>query len=538
MMKKTMFLFVAVLTMALLVSGAWASEIDIMPAATAPAFDSDVVGTTSGAVTVDVKWMSQYLDAVNLNDSSTWPAGAGGLERAIGYYSTVALQTNSTLLFTITNGAIAEDNSLFLMAYDTTATAWVKVGVLNDVVSTDGHGNYTAVRMQISAIAGTETFADKDGLALAAGGANVLPAGAVMVLSKDEADPPVGLGIAVNQGLAVGATVRVAVTEARDDNGNPLNSPLAGSENLIQITESTLSASIKHAESSSNVSGPATSTIDASQGRIKFVDEGAGEDTPSDVTSQAFLRLDYSSAAEYGLDLANDPYTVTIRRTDMTGVTGITYGGTAMTAGVGQYSITTDLTTSPAFTADQELMITVDGTSVLAVGDWAVDVSIDPDQDANEPSNLAPITVATGLTSHSWDLAGGFQAYYPYFNSRTAYGSYIVLYNKGSVEGDVYFDVVSSSDAAVRGDLASYSNKQVPGKEVLLAGESQVYDMGELVTALGLDGNDLAHFNALRIVVTAPAQDINGTAFMADPANGGKRTMPLLTDYDTAVYQW
>ena len=115
------------------------------------------------------------------------------------------------------------------------------------------------------------------------------------------------------------------------------------------------------------------------------------------------------------------------------------------------------------------------------------------------------------------------------FNTSDNYSTYVVLNNASNTDGKVYFDIISSSNAAIRGDLPAYSNKQVVGGETLAPGESRVYLPAELITAFNLDGV-VAKRNSLMITVTAPIAQVSGTAFMDDPGSGGKRSMPLLTN--------
>ena len=325
--------------------------------------------------------------------------------------------------------------------------------------------------------------------------------------------------------------------EAKDDNANPLSAPLAGSEALL-VVQNGVFAKIQHFVTAL-VDGACTSTIDVDAAvgpRLNFVDEtaGVGVAVPfasgdTDLThSQAALLV--SNTAEYGLTLnANDMYTLSVKRSDVNGVASIAYDGNAMTPGTNEWTITTDFGVSDPVAVALEILITVNEVDVLNAGTWTVDLTIDPDQDANEPRDLAEMTLLADENAFNWSI-NGWQSVYPYFNARNMYGSYIVLNNNSSTNGKVFFDVISSSDAGVRGNLANYCNKQVTGKEELVAGESQVYLMSDLLEALGLAGSD-AKRNALLVTVTAPVSGVTGTAFMDDPGSGGKRTMPLLT-YD------
>lgn len=544
-------LMVAVFAVAMMTGGAWASEIDICPQ-TAPLIfdDPDVVGATSGAVTADVLWTNGgILDSVDLGDSSIWPNTlAGGSERAIGYYSSVALKSASTLKFAFEHGAIDADATMFLLAYNTTdltsatpagpGIGWVTVGTLNDF-DVDDDGNYSWIRMQISDIIGRETFTDKTGVALAAALPNVLPADAVLVLSKDDAATGYdGVGIVANEGLSAGQKVTVAVTEARDDNANPLSAPLAASEDILSVI-SGVSAIIQYQNGTIGLAdGACTSVIDVDAAvgpRLNFVDETSGNgigifaNGDTDLThSQAALLV--QNTAEYGLTLnAGDTYTLTIKRDNVNGVLDdIDYDGIAMTAGTNEWTYDTNFGVIDPTAGAVEILITVDEINILKTGTWTADLTINPDQDGNEPRDLDSMDLLTDQDSHIWTI-NGWQAVYPYFNSKEMYGSYIVLNNESGTDGKVFFDIIASSNADIRGDLASYESKQVTDKEILEAGESKVYLMDELVEALGLTDID-AQRNALRITVTAPVTDVTGTAFMDDPGSGGKRTVPLLTN--------
>lgn len=508
-----------------------ASTIDIGPQAGPFIFGVDT--GTGGPVTVESRWVAtSRLDNVDLGNSAAWPnTGVAGSERTIGYFSSVALQANSTLRFQFTGAAIKADSTMFLLAWDTTGPGWVTVATLNDFTA-DANGNYTAVRFQVSnsnILAGM-TFANSAGTALPPSIINVLPADAVCVLSKGDAAAGYdGLEMVVNQAFA--GNVTVAVVEARDNNANPLSAPLAGAENILTVG-SYLSAAIQHRTSGSFVAGNATSEIDveASPSRAKFVAEAAGEDTLLQTSEAGIIVI---NTAEYGFDLAaDDTFTFTLKRSaGVAGVTQVTLSGNVATPGVNQYNYSNSFAGLDLSAGTSPILISVNGTTVLQTGMWQVDLALALGRTLpNEPFAPGAVTLLGDANSHDWTINGS-QFIVPYMNSDSVqFGTYIVISNTGSNDALLNADVWTDGGAADGNSALQQTATNVPMGTVY-ANSTRILLPGDMEAAVNAALGGAAHGRyMIKFIAVAPNDSIHVTAMQNNGAGAGKRSVPVLTD--------
>jgi hypothetical protein len=556
-MKKIISLCLTILVLALLSGSGWAAStiLTIVPGDLKANSGIKLTGANinSNDVTVNQWWVENDDLSLKLGDSGHWPGPNHGLygDRVIGYACPVALNTGSTLTFTFSGGELdLSQGNPDLIAFDTGAGAWVKVGTLADY-STDSNGNQL-VRMQISSIVAGQQFFAADGSTLPAGAADALTANAgIFFALPDSGTPPAPSGftsasIVIPQAMGAGQSASVAVTGAWDDTGQPLEVPLHEAPVKLativaDATAEAFTVRVAHVHDNNLIlDAPATSTIDAltSPSRNYFVAETNGDTDPNLSWAILWVSYDYSNTAEYDVDIVTSTeITAQVYRAEGEG-TGIG-DAWAMAGGppiqLTQFSDrarriegweTTHPFTGLWLTAFG-LYTDADDSTLLKEGSWKLWLIAHIAQGSIDKR----INLVTDLVSHVWTI-NGWQGVYPYFNGKAQadgsykYGSSVVLNNGSSVDAVVLVDVISSSSAAVMNDLSTYTGLEL-GE--LKAGQSKVYLMDELARALNLpgDGSDIQR-NALRFTVTAPIPDVTGTAFMSDPT-GAKRTMPLLT---------
>ena len=530
-------LMIAVFAVGMMVSGSFAaSTIDIAPEAIPFVYDVDVAGATSASVQVDRLWVTNgILDNVDFGDSSVWPNTlAIGNERGVGYYCDVALNDSTTLLFDLTDCAIKADNTLFLLGYDTTLAAEETLGTLNDF-GVDANGNYTWIRIEIdtSTITGVETFADNAGVALAVAAAQIIPAQAVLVLSKeDHVVGYDGIEIVVDQNASTGT---IAVTEAKNSAGNDLAAPLAGAETIITVING-VSAKIVYDTSGVQTDGPATSIIDVDAAtpaspRTAFVDENIAGVVPFDGTiisnsedtdlliSEAGLVV--GNTAEFGLTLnAGDMLTLTVKRAHSAGVTGIQYSGVALTAGTNEWAGTFAFggANAPADGTADAISITVNGTTILKRDMWTATLTIDPDQDANEPRDLGVMTLLTDANSHDWDINGA-QFVAPNMLDQTGNFSSWVIFKTpvGASDALIFVDMVRKDGAVVSLDTNDWADLTLPAAA---AGGYRAISAQKLLQAAGWTTDDAASDFYALFTVTLPQSQVFAEGYKVVVVNG------------------
>lgn len=555
---------VGFMVLGMMVGTSMASEIDIQgkpSAGSGPvAFDTDVVGQTSGAVTVDQRWVATgTLDFVNFNNSATWPnTEATGSERAIAYYSSVALNTDSTLKFTLAGTTVKPDATLFLLAWVTSGgtAQWMTAASLTDWDIDANGGTYEWIRFQISTIAATTVFWGKSPTTgqfgfLDPASTNALPAGTVLVLSGNNADAAnagsiESLGFIVDQSAS--GNITIIMDEARDNNAQPLSAPNANAETIMVVGAYSV-AKIQFYNPSANpaaiTDGPATSTIDveASPSRTLFVDEGRtghmqGADTDENDSEAGLL---FTNTAEYGLKLtSNDTFALTVKRGNVSGVDVISlYDGSnyqAMVPGANQWTRTSNFSIYD-LSAVKGIDIHV-GTQtppqILATGTWTVDLTVNFSQDSPEPKSLGTVNALANADSHIWGINGS-QFIVPYMNSDAAnYGTYMIITNTGAIDASLYADVwtdggVANGNSAVTQTATNINIGTVYGNStrILLPADIE----GFVNTALG--GAPHGRY-LIKVIAIAPNNTVHVTA-MQNNGNGGKRSIPVLTDEE---HEW
>jgi hypothetical protein len=334
----------------------------------------------------------------------------------------------------------------------------------------------------------------------------------IMTQSSTTEDPPV---VKLDSS---GDDMTVSIPLVKDETGTEKQAPLVTGARTVAKVQPGIVSSLQ----------PVTSTIDVNPGsydpRTVFV-AGAGT-----TLTTSMARLTVTSNADVGfLFGVNDLITMTISRSNNAGVTKVDLGtGSSDTtatsiAGMQVYTLTGNFSTIP-LTSGQYVTITVDSTTPLQVGDWLMNLEVNPASTWGVDPD--PQTVIPGTTtSHSWRINGS-QFAVPYFHTRTAtYGTDLLITNNSSLAAGVLFDVVTEGGQTTGVNIVcAPPYDQVPANSTLLIPATAIQDAAQLKVPA------LAPPAAVRysgyFTVNAAQDQIIAVALQRD-ATGAKRTIPI-----------
>ena len=272
-----------------------------------------------------------------------------------------------------------------------------------------------------------------------------------------------------------------------------------------------MSAVVQHQVGGADTTGNATSVIDveATPARAEFVPEVGGDTTAT--TSTAALLVN-SATVNNGVDLTAAAYTVTVTgATNAAAITGVALQGTALTAGTGVWTLTSDFATHDLTNnADNDLVITVDGATVLNPATYTVTLLLDPAE-----VGVASQTALNDETAFVWTI-NGWQGTVPYhFSSATqAEDTFIKIFNNSSVSGEVTVDV--TTDAGTTATNVSIGT--------VAAGTVGIFWAHDIAVAAGIADGAFAGV----YTVNAPQNSITAVANQKRPG-GVDRVIPVYT---------
>jgi hypothetical protein len=481
--------------------GAWASELDIA-AAGAVAVDADTDAAVGGPYVVGSEWLAGQIGVVNVDLALAVPSPgvAAALRSDILYTPSIDLGVNSTLVITVTNGAIAPSTTYGLWRV---AGGAALVGDMVDFTA-DTNGNYTSMTFKIivpTVVTNVLAFTE-----------NSLVPGA--------ANRPELRFTAVQ--LAAG-NMTLQVTAAYDDTSLPLAAPLTAPE-VVAKRAAQLSAKVQYVSAAGPVytDGNATSVIDVEAtpvSRSKFVVE-AGLDTPTTTTSTAAI-LVVATTVNNGIVVANAAYNITLNgdQTSIISTTGVTLEGTNFTRGTNQWTLASTFAAHDLTAAgSNDIIITVGGTTVIDVATYTVDLVIDPAE-----AGVANQQSLDDATAFVWTV-NAMQARVPYIIVETGganYTFFMEITNRGSQAAQLSLDaVISNADATVNTTETVNNVLTVPANSVTIIREA---DLDTWLT--NVDDTQLYRLG-LTLTVVAPQNTVDVSAYQLDST--GRTVVPVL----------
>lgn len=465
-----------------------AGEIDIQGTFAGGAFASnvDVAGTVTGAVTLETL-LGTVARTVDMEDALALVA-----TRSIVYSPNTNISQNSTITFQVTNGAIlAPANGAPALAalYDQNAAA--VVGNLIDF-TTDADGNYTTMRFQIV----NADLVSTDGYNIG-------------YVNGDDAI------VRTNAGLTAGQSVSIAATSAQDPSAIAIAQGVAPAENVVTV--------IAGLASTVTV---ATSVIDveATPSRTAFVFEGALTDTPATVSSVATITT--TNTAEITFDLTAASYELSVTRGDTANVTGSVFDGGALEA----TRVHTGVDADADLLGARTLELSVNGTGVLATGDWTANLVLDT---AELTTNT---TLLNAATSHQWSINGA-QVKIPYHaQNATGFNFFFNAVNESANDAALAADVIvqnttagtsCSVDGVALGTAASESSFTV--------GQAAIKAAINAEGTCAIDDSSIYHV-AMTVTAIAPTNQVQFAAFQKDAV--GRTVVPVYVNTDGNLRTW
>ncbi len=512
MNKLSKSILIALLASGCMVGPAFAaSQIDVV-ANTNNAVDStplsapadlagfDVVGAATGAITVAKELLAGDVD-VFINHTGL-VAG-----RDIIYSPDIALGDLSTIVLTVTNGAIKATaaNDFFLINLNAGAGDQTQMKMVDFTV--DANGNYTTLLMKVDSSLTT---------------AGVTPGtGDNLVLSEtDEAAAAlIAPTFVVNAGM-IGADVTLQVTSAADATSTSLNAPLTAKETILTAIDG-LSCDVTVTLNTIDVEA------DPSRADFLVVDPTVNSSTSS-------VKIVKEANVTFALDTAGDAYDVAISTsTTNAAITGVTFNANATDDTVANvWTFSTDAV-ADVITADVNTVITVDGIEPMNTSSFGTTVTFTAfnlDNLGNPvPAAASPATVCNNVTANTWKINGA-QFIVPYVSTNEDYGVHLLINNASSVTtpAEVSIDVIASTTGDVvsnipAGTIAPLTHRYVSAEEL----------QGLVAAAIpSLDSENGSNRYGIRVTVTSPAADVTATA-MQNESDGTKRTVPTLTARDS-----
>jgi hypothetical protein len=504
-MKKILgLLLVALIGFAMMAGGACASTLDIATAG-AVALDADADAASTGPYVVGSEWLAGQAGVVDVDLGSAipTPGGVAAVRSDILYTPSIALGVNSTIVITVTNGAIAP--SAIYGLYRVAGVAG-QVASLVDFTA-NAAGNYTSMtfKMTVATILNDVLALTKDGLVPAAGNRPVLR---------------------FTNAQLVAGNMTLQVTAAYDDTSLPLVAPTTAAEVVAKETAQ-LSAKVRYLTGAGvYADGNATSVINVEAtpvARSKFVVEGA-QDTPTTTTSTAAILVS-AATVNNGIVVANAAYTITFTgdQTAIKATTGVQLSDGAATSfirGVGQWTVSSTFAAHDLVTpGSNDITITVDGTTIINTASYSVTLLIDPAE-----AGVANQTSLSSATAFVWTV-NGWQATVPYHwaAATQAEDTFIKIFNNSTTTGNVSADVTPDGGGTVTISLGS-----IP------AGTIGIFWANAIATAAGvtIPGSFAA-------VYTVNAPQANVTAMAVQKRSGGsERVLPVYTGAPGAFKTW
>jgi hypothetical protein len=460
-----------------------AGEIDIQGSFFGGTYASnpDVAGLASGAVTLETLLATTSRTV----DMAAAPFGA----RSIVYSPNTNISQNSTITFQVTNGAIlAPANGAPALAALYDQFAGSVVGNLIDF-TTDAAGNYTTLRFQIVGADLVSTEGYNIGYA-----------------TGDDAI------VRTNAGLAAGQSVSIAAISAQDPSAIAIAQGVAPAENVVTV--------IAGLASTVTV---ATSVIDveADPSRTAFVSEGLATDTPDTVSSVATITT--TNSAEITFDLTEADYELTVTRGDTANVTGSIFNGGLLSATRVHTGV--DAADDLLGLGGLDLELSVNGSGVLATGDWAVNLVLDTEELATDT------TLLNAATSHRWSINGA-QVKIPYHaQNATGFNFFFNAVNESANPAALAADVIVQNTTA--GTSCS-----VDGVDLGTAAAESSFTVGQaaIKTAINaegtcaLDDSSIYHV-AMTVTAVAPTNQVQFAAFQKDAV--GRTVVPVYVNTRT-----
>jgi len=545
MRKLIMFFVIGFFAFGMAAGSVWGSQLDIAQGGTLTVdYDGSPSGPAGGAVTVAEEILNVDREADLENGSVTYQRLQ---KRDILYVPTVSVKEHTSIEITLTNGAIktTDGNVMYLLLKDNNPECSeslrdesprdaVVAGTMTDYVLNAAGTGYSAMLFQFAKVdrngdcdtddEGEDTIFSNEVLSISTtrditqcyDGKN-----GECNCSYDDYSPT----IIINKGLKKDEYVYMQVTDARDNNNHELNAPQTGPEAVVRVVEGIITTLTQ-----------ATSVIDAQDSRLSFVDEGnpgdatyqAKSDTDLLISTARDLHVD-EELAEIGFDLdGNDTYTLSITRTDATGVTRVEWSGQTgtHTAGTTTWSKTGnfgDFVGQRMLKKDLDIEIITGGMApgYLQVGDWYLTLIIDTD----DVATVNDQTELDNAVSHDWDI-NGMQVKIPYivFNA-TGYLSFVKVANEGPTDAEMQADAIIWNVTDNPGAPESATLMQGVDVKVIPAISITTVSEAEFNTALGLDDTKLYHVE-LTLTVVAPQNSVHVAAFQKSP--DGRTDIPVL----------
>jgi hypothetical protein len=274
--------------------------------------------------------------------------------------------------------------------------------------------------------------------------------------------------------------------------------------------------------------GNATSVIDveAEPSRTQFVNELNGDTTL--ITSAAALLVDeFVNNVNYGIDLDFAEFDIVLTG-NQTPITDVDLEATVFTEVDQTWILSSTFALNNLRVPDaNDVLITVDGTSVLTVGEFSVDLTILPAE-----AGVGSQQLLTSELAFDWSI-NAMQCKIPYMALNfSGFNSFIKIDVEGNTAADLSVDAVIYNTT----DDITTTQSAVPIRT--LAGPSlETVGEADLMTALGLDTEKSYHV-ALTLTVVAPQNTVNVSAFQKDSV--GRTTIPVLynTNNPTDGRKW
>lgn len=496
-------MLVALFVTTMAVGGAWASVLDIA-ASGATAVDADTDAAASGPYVVGSEWLAGQTGAVSVDLGSAVPSpGVVAADRSdILYVPSIDLGLNNVIVISVVNGALAANTDYGLWDLDLGTPA--KVADLVDF-ETNAYG-YTKLKFKFNAAA---TVND------------------VLVLTEDGLLPAAGNApelLFTSAQLATGP-MTLQVTEAYDDTSLPLEAPKTGTETVAKRA-SQLSAKVQTENGGAGfVDGNSTSTIDveAAPSRAKFVAETGNSDTLTPTTSEAAVLVE-SAIVNNGIIVANAAYTLTlngnqtaISKVELKDATGSDTDD--FTENANNFTLTSTFADNDLTTPDDNvILITVNGTTVVDIANYTVDLVIDPNE-----TGVANQTSLNDALAFAWTV-NAMQARIPYMIVETGgdnYTFFMEITNRGANPAEVSLDaVISNADASVNTTETQTNVITLAANSVTIIREA---DLDTWLT--NVDDTQLYRLG-LTLTVVAPQNTVDVSAYQLDPS--GRTDVPVL----------
>jgi len=533
MRKVSMFFIVAVFAFSITAVTAWGSQLDIAEKGKLEIDgDGDPTGPPGGAVTVAEEILTVDRE-VDLEKEVSPPAYPRLYKRDILYSPTIDIKEDSTIEITVTNGAIKSTtgNVMYMLLEDDKGDG-AQAGVMTDYTFNTAGTGYDFMRFQFTKV-------DRNGSGdTGAPGEDTIKSGEVLSFSTvldgtqggelsdglyDDHSPT----LIINKGLTKGKMVSIEVTGAKDNNGNLQDAPKTIPENIARVVEGIVTTLI-----------PATSTIDAQQSRLVFVEEGAANDAVYEATGDTDLKISTArdlhvdeEVAEVGFKLNSaDKYTLSLTRVDATGVSSVEWSGQP-----GSHTSGTTTWTKTGNFGDSVGGTMLNGAGMeagyLQAGKWELTLKIDTD----EVVALDDQIELDGYYSHDWDI-NAMQVKIPYIALNSpGYLSFIKIANESDTEAELQGEAIIWNITDNRENPENTSTwegdiKTVPALSISTLTEA------ELMAVFGLSDTKVYHVE-LTLSVVAPINKVHVAAFQKDP--NGRTDLPVLYDVQNGTgRQW